>query len=87
MSHSMPGEEQKELSRALRPRTTAKVNGATKLYSDDEDVIKFAGKTGIEVVSTWTLPLPLAKQMKFEGLTEDDSLVKPPTRSIRLKDE
>src|SRR5437762_2756227 len=44
----------------------AKVNGATKLYSDDEDVIKFGAKAGIEVVSTWTLPLPLAKQQKMD---------------------
>ncbi len=44
---------------------TAKVNGATKLFSDDDDVIKFGAKAGIEVISTWDLPLPLAKQQSL----------------------
>ena len=39
----------------------AKVNGAKRIYSDDADVIKFAAKADLEVVSTWQLPLPLAK--------------------------
>lgn len=47
----------------------AKVNGATRIYSDDNDVIKFGAKAGLEVVSTWNLPLPAAKQtnMEFEA--------------------
>jgi predicted nucleic acid-binding protein len=40
----------------------AKVNGAKRLYSDDEDVIKFGRKAGLDVISTWDLPLPVAKQ-------------------------
>jgi hypothetical protein len=36
------------------------------MYSDDEDVTKFATKLGIEVIRTWELPLPAAKQIKIE---------------------
>jgi predicted nucleic acid-binding protein len=43
----------------------AKVNGATRIYSNDGDVRKFADKVGIETVSAWELPLPTAKQMKM----------------------
>jgi predicted nucleic acid-binding protein len=43
----------------------AKVNGARRIYSDDEDIIKFAPKAGLEVVSTWNLSLPAAKQTKM----------------------
>ncbi len=44
----------------------AKVNGCKRLYSDDDDVIKFGEKAGLEVISTWKLPLPLAKQTKID---------------------
>src|SRR6266852_911887 len=44
----------------------AKTNGATRIYSDDEDVIKFARRLGIEVIRTWELPLPSAKQIDIE---------------------
>jgi len=44
----------------------AKINGATRIYSDDEDVMKFATRLGIEVVRTWELPLPSAKQIDIE---------------------
>lgn len=66
----------------------AKVNGAKRIYSDDEDVIKFAQKAGLEVVSTWSLPLPAAKQtkMEFEPKVAVDPL-QPPHRAIRLEDE
>ena len=40
----------------------AKVNSATRLYSDDEDVRTFARRVGLEVTSAWELPLPPAKQ-------------------------
>jgi len=43
-----------------------KVNGAKKVYSDDEDVKKFAAKIGLEPVSSWELPLPPAKQANFD---------------------
>src|SRR5438045_3252311 len=39
-----------------------KANGAKRIYTDDEDIIKFAAKAGLEVISTWNLPLPAAKQ-------------------------
>jgi predicted nucleic acid-binding protein len=39
----------------------AKVNGAHTIYSDDDDVRKFAEKAGLKVVSTWELPVPPSK--------------------------
>jgi predicted nucleic acid-binding protein len=44
----------------------AKVNGASKIYSDDEDVRHFAQKAQIEVVASYELPLPAAKQTKID---------------------
>jgi predicted nucleic acid-binding protein len=41
----------------------AKVNETTVIYSDDEDVEKFAAYHLISVVKTWQLPLPAAKQI------------------------
>lgn len=58
----------------------AKVNGCKRIYSDDEDVIKFGGRAGLEVISTWNLPLPLAKQTSID-FQEDK-----PTRMISVKD-
>src|SRR5260370_21564725 len=48
-----------------------RTNGAKRIYSDDEDLAKFATKLGIEVVPTWHLPLPAAKQIKIEYEGED----------------
>ena len=42
--------------------TIAKVNGAHTIYSDDEDVEKFAKRCGLSVVKTWELPVPPAEQ-------------------------
>lgn len=58
----------------------AKVSGCTKLYSDDGDVIKFGEKAGLEVMSTWKLPLPPAKQTILNYDAE-------PVRGIALRDE
>jgi predicted nucleic acid-binding protein len=44
----------------------AKINGAKRIYSDDEDVVRFATRLGIEVICTWQLPLPAAKQINME---------------------
>ena len=44
----------------------AKTNGANRIYSDDEDVRKLATRLGIEVVGTWELPLPAAKQINLD---------------------
>jgi predicted nucleic acid-binding protein len=44
----------------------ARTNGATRIYSDDKDVMKFATRLGIEVIRTWELPLPSAKQIDIE---------------------
>ena len=38
----------------------------TTIYSDDEDLRKYAAKVGIEVVRTWELPLPAAKQINID---------------------
>ena len=57
----------------------AKAHGATRFYSDDEDVIKFGTKAGLEVISTWNLPLPAAKQTKID--------FEEPIRSIQLDGE
>jgi predicted nucleic acid-binding protein len=43
-----------------------RTNGAKRFYSDDEDVMKFATRLGIEVIRTWELPLPAAKQIRME---------------------
>jgi hypothetical protein len=44
----------------------ARTNHAKRIFSDDEDLAKFATKLGIEVVPTWDLPLPAAKQIKMD---------------------
>jgi predicted nucleic acid-binding protein len=41
----------------------ARTNGAKRIYSDDEDVMKFSTRIGIQVIPTWELPLPSAKQI------------------------
>jgi predicted nucleic acid-binding protein len=47
----------------------AKTNGAKRIYSDDEDLMKHATRLGIEVVPTWDLPLLPARQidMDYDG--------------------
>jgi predicted nucleic acid-binding protein len=40
----------------------AKTNRCKRIYSDDGDIRTFAAKAGIEVISSWELPLPSAKQ-------------------------
>ncbi len=44
----------------------ARTNKADPIYSDDEDVRTFATRLGIEVIRTWALPLPSAKQINIE---------------------
>ena len=44
----------------------AKTNDARRIYSDDEDVMKFATRIGIQVITTWELPLPPAKQIDID---------------------
>ena len=36
----------------------ARSRSATTIYSDDEGVAKFASNVGIQVVQTWSMPLP-----------------------------
>lgn len=44
----------------------AKTNGATRIYSDDEDVIKLAARINIQAIATRELPLPTAKQIDID---------------------
>jgi predicted nucleic acid-binding protein len=44
----------------------ARTNGAGRIYSDDEDLMKYATRASIKVVHTWELPLPAAKQIDIE---------------------
>ncbi|MFY9843592.1 MAG: hypothetical protein WA718_14295 [Terriglobales bacterium] len=44
----------------------AKTNKAKRIYSDDEDIVKFASRIGIQVVPTWELLLPAAKQIDID---------------------
>lgn len=50
--------------------TIAKVSGAHTIYSDDENVEKFAKRCGISVVKTWELPLPDAEQTNLFSMLE-----------------
>jgi predicted nucleic acid-binding protein len=63
----------------------AKVNGCKRIYSDDEHVIKFAVAAGLESISTWDLPLPVAKQISMDYHATNPII--EPTRKIRLEDE
>jgi len=36
----------------------ARTRGAAKIYSDDEGLAKFASNLGIEVIPSWSMPLP-----------------------------
>jgi hypothetical protein len=54
----------------------AKVNDAHTIYSDDDDVRKFATKAGMKVVSTWELVIPPSKTPLFDEL---DDLPEPTT--------
>jgi predicted nucleic acid-binding protein len=49
----------------------AKTNGAKRIYSDDEDLIRYATRAGIEVARTWELHLPAAKQIDIEYKGDD----------------
>jgi predicted nucleic acid-binding protein len=53
----------------------AKVNNVCRIYSDDDGLGKFAKRCGIDVVRSWELPLPPAKQLPItygEDGTKDD---------------
>lgn len=51
----------------------ARANGATKVYTDDPDVVAHCKDCGVEAVTSADLPLPPAKQMTLEEqLNESD---------------
>lgn len=43
----------------------ARVQGATRIYSDDQGLTQFAKRLGMDVCSTWELPNPPATQLSF----------------------
>lgn len=49
----------------------ARVEGATRIYSDDKNLIGFARRLGMDAFSTWDLPLPETESNLFTavGLT------------------
>lgn len=43
----------------------ARVEGATRIYADDQSLISFAKRLGMDVISTWDLPYPPPQQQKL----------------------
>ena len=50
----------------------AKANQIATIYSDDENVKTFAEQNGIEVIQTWTLPLPSAVKVPLPFPAHED---------------
>jgi predicted nucleic acid-binding protein len=63
----------------------AKVENAEVIYSDDDDVRRFAKKCGIRVIGVSELPLPPPKQteMKYDGTEGEAPDLIPPHRKTR----
>jgi predicted nucleic acid-binding protein len=49
----------------------AKVNEARTIYSDDQDLGRFAKSVGLKVVCTWDLPIPASKTPLFDDLPDE----------------
>jgi predicted nucleic acid-binding protein len=49
----------------------AVVNKAHTIYSDDQDLGKFASSVGLKVVCTWNLPVPPSKTPLFDDLPDE----------------
>jgi predicted nucleic acid-binding protein len=49
----------------------AKVNETDAIYTDDENLTKFAEQNGLTVVHTWQLPLPPPKPLRLPGMEEE----------------
>jgi predicted nucleic acid-binding protein len=56
----------------------ARVAGAAKIYSDDAELTKFAKKIGMDVVSTWDLPVPEIKEDLLTLLENEAQTVTQP---------
>lgn len=50
----------------------AKVNEARTIYSDDQDLGRFARSVGLRVVCTWDLPIPASKTPLFDDLPAEE---------------
>lgn len=46
----------------------ARVEGATRIYADDRNLVTFAKRLGMDVFSTWDLPLPEAELNLFTSI-------------------
>ena len=51
----------------------ARVNDAHTIYSDDQDLGRFAKNAGMKVVCTWDLPIPPSKTPLFDDLPDEKS--------------
>jgi hypothetical protein len=51
----------------------ARVNEAHTIYSDDQDLGRFAKNAGMKVVCTWDLPIPPSKTPLFDDLPDEKS--------------
>lgn len=49
----------------------ARVNEARTIYSDDQDLGRFAKSVGLRVVCTWDLPIPASKTPLFDNLPDE----------------
>lgn len=49
----------------------ARVHGAHTIYSDDQDLGRFAKNAGLKVVCTWDLPIPPSKAPLFDDLPDE----------------
>jgi predicted nucleic acid-binding protein len=49
----------------------ARVNGALTIYSDDQDLGRFAKSVGLRAVCTWDLPIPASKTPLFDNLPDE----------------
>lgn len=64
----------------------ARVEGAAAIYADDKDLVAFALGLGMEVMSTWTLPLPETEENLFTtvGLAPDGQ-ADPPAQFVDIR--
>lgn len=49
----------------------ARVNEAHTIYSDDQDLGKFASSAGLKVVCSWDLPIPPSRTPLFDDLPDE----------------
>lgn len=60
----------------------ARAEGATALYTDDRNLIAFAKRIDMDVVSTWTLPLPESEANLFTLIGLDQNGRRPQSAAL-----